>query len=266
MYCPHCGTQIPDDSAFCRNCGKPIPKEAPVVKSAPSVPPILANLLETVKGFFSKDPTEGMTLVAASETHEWAILLGLNVLAFAFAFAVNAKQIALMFINSLMSALESSMGGYGSILSSAAPAMGSFVNFGYFFLFGLLISILANAIVFGAYFLLEKVVHRGGQTVFGVLNTVAYSTIPFTVVCLLNMLLGLIWGFLVIPFVLIAALAQVILLYSALQKNAEDGRVRYFVFIGVCLIALFLTLLFGFLFTRAGLSASIDAAMSRYGL
>lgn len=29
MYCPSCGEEIPDDSAFCNNCGTPIPESGP---------------------------------------------------------------------------------------------------------------------------------------------------------------------------------------------------------------------------------------------
>lgn len=267
MYCPTCGAQIPDESVFCRNCGAPIPKrraaedlfeeeDAPV-NAKPATPEIFTNLLKTVKAFFSPKPDEGIHVAGNSNTFEWAILIGLNILVFAFAYAVNVRQI---FGSALSSLVGSSLGSFGSDLLGD-----SLFNFGFFLLFGFLISLLANGAVFGAYFLLEKVIHRGEQNLFGILNTVAYSTIPFTLICLLNMLLGLIWGPLVIPFALIAALAQVYLLHTALKKNAKGGRVSFLAFIGVSLVALLVTFLFGYLLFKAGVSASASSTAKSIG-
>ena len=249
MYCNKCGAKIPDDSVFCGNCGEAVGSPAgsrstPIPTSPRETPPIIQNLLNTLRLFFSREPESSLPYAGASQTHEWAILIGVNVLIFAFAYAVNSLEV----VGSLLS----------SLVGEFVPLEASdIINFGYFFLFGLLISLIANGIVFGAYYLLHKVILRGDQDIIGMLNTVAVSTVPFTVVCVLNMILGLIWGFMVIPFVLIAALAQVLLLYLALQQNAGDKRVGYIVFLGVCLAALFLTLLFGFLFTKAGFNASL---------
>ncbi len=79
------------------------------------------------------------------------------------------------------------------------------------------------------------------------------------------MLLGLIWGPLVIPFALIAALAQVYLLHTALKKNAKGGRVSFLAFIGVSLVALLVTFLFGYLLFKAGVSASASSTAKSIG-
>ena len=265
MYCPTCGAQIPDDSVFCRNCGAPIPQrrapenlfeeQAAPVKAKPATPEIFTNLLKTIKAFFSPKPDEGVHVAGESNTLEWTMLIGLNILVFAFAYAINVRQI----FGSALSSLAGSLGSFGSDLFGD-----SLFNFGFFLLFGFLISILANSIVFGAYLLLEKVIHRGGQNLFGILNTVAYSTIPFTLICVLNMILGIIWGPLVIPFALIAALPQVYLLHTVLKKNAKGGRVSFLAFIGVSLAAILLTFLFGYLFFKAGVSASTSSAMKSF--
>ena len=262
MFCTKCGSQIPDDSTFCRNCGAPVsaakhPAPAPAAeKKKAEVPEILTNLLNTVKAFFSKKPESSLAVAQSSKTHEWAILFGLNVLFFAFAYAINARQI----IGGSLAGLLS-LGG-----SSAGTSMVSaFLNFGFFLLFGLLISILANGIVLGAYYLTENVLLKGDQDFLEILHTVSFSTVPFTVICVLNMLLGLIWGFLVIPFLLIAALAQIYLLHYAIRKQTNDDRPGFLVFLAVCFIALLLICTIGFLFTRAGLGASVNSALRSLG-
>jgi hypothetical protein len=265
MYCPTCGAQIPDDSVFCRNCGAPIPgrrvpdglfEEAPAapVKTTPA---IFKNLLNTLKAFFSKKPDEGVHVAGESNTLEWTMLIGTNILIFAFAYAINLRQI---FSAALSSLIGSDLGSMGSYLLGSAV-----FNFGFHLLFGFLIGIFLNAVVFGAYFLLEKVIHRSERGLMNILNTVAYSTIPLTLIFVLNMLLGLIWGYLVIPFTLIAMLAQAMILHTALRKNAKNGRVSFLIFIGVCFVALSLILLIGYLFFRAGVSASGSVAVGRLG-
>lgn len=267
MYCPMCGAQIPDDSAFCRNCGAAIPGRAPKAapeapksepKSAPKeTPELFKNLLNTCKAFFTAKPEEGLSVAESSKTHEWAILLGLNILIFAFAFAVNMRKL----YSGIISGFFANLGEFGTeFWGSNFRAL---FGFGYFFLFGLLIAIFANAIVFIAYYLLEKVVHHGDQTLLSTLHTVAYSTIPFTLACFLAIFLGLVWAFFSVPLLLIAALAQVLLLYYAIRKHAKF-EVNHYVFLAVCLGALFLTLLLAFLFTRAAGNAGARAAVNRF--
>ena len=36
IYCPNCGTSLPDDSAFCENCGTPINQAQPATYDVPS--------------------------------------------------------------------------------------------------------------------------------------------------------------------------------------------------------------------------------------
>ncbi len=279
MFCPTCGAQIPDDSVFCRNCGAPIPgrkapenlfeqKPAEKVKTTPA---IFTNLLNTVKAFFSKKPEEGIHVAGESSTFEWTILLGLNVLVFAFAFAINVRQTVSSFTGVLAGALQSSLGSFGSLLGGydvSSQLTSLIANFGFFLLFGILISLFANAIVFGVYFLLEKVIHRGEQSFMGTLNTVAYSTIPVTLICTLNMLIGIIWGALAIPFFVAAVVAQIFLLYVALKHNAKENRVSFLISIGVCCGALVLIFVIGYLFFGAGVAASASVAtrsLSYYG-
>ncbi|MBQ4423749.1 MAG: zinc ribbon domain-containing protein [Clostridia bacterium] len=271
MFCQKCGSQIPDDSTFCRNCGAPVAGKAPVQKTAQPTPQIFTNLLNAIKAFFSPKPEAGLSIVGESKTHEWSILLGANVLFFALSFALNPGQFVLsvfgLILGPIASAAGASVSEYASVMG--ASGMGQMFNFGFFLLFGLLVSILANAIVFGAYLLLEKIFHRGNQPVIGALNTVAYSTIPVTIVCVLNMLLGLLWGVLIIPFLAAALLMQVFLLYFAVRKNSEKGEVKFLVFILTFLVVAFLVVLVAYLFMQAGVGASIKSALraaySSYG-
>ena len=257
MFCPKCGAQIPDDSMFCRNCGSPVPGKTPVkpVKSAPVTPPIVTKLLNALKAFFSAKPESGIRAAYSSDTHEWSILAGANVLLFAFAFAVNARQL----FSGLLTGISGELGAYASMLGTYA---GSFVNFGFFLLFGILISAFANAILFGGYFLLEKVIHKGEQPLLGCVNTVAYSTLPVTVVCLVNMLLGLIWSGLIVPFFLAAVFAQIVLLLIALRENTKEHKVNFLLLVAVFFGVFALTLLFGWLFTKAAFSASVNTAIA----
>ena len=254
MFCSRCGAPIPEGSVFCSNCGSQV--GAPNgYAAAPRVPrrrtkgTLGTNLLKTVLSFFSKQPERSLAVAARSRTHEWSILLGVNVLLFALAYTVNIRQILVTTVHSFVKSVSSRQ--ISSFLSEV-------INFGPFLLFGLLIGIFSVALVFGAYVLMEKGIQRGQQDIVSMLNTTAVATLPFTVVFVVNMILGLIWGFLVIPFLLIAALAQALLLYEALQVNEGQYRVNLICFLGVSMMVLCLTLLFGFLFTKGALTMAME--------
>lgn len=42
MYCPHCGSEVSSDAAYCPKCGKPQQAEAPISRTADTLPDSLA--------------------------------------------------------------------------------------------------------------------------------------------------------------------------------------------------------------------------------
>lgn len=199
MFCQKCGSQIPDDSTFCRNCGAPIGKKA--AKSSP----LITNLLNTVKSYFSKNPENGIMNAAGSKSIEWAILLGVNILFFMFAFAIT----------------------------SACLKFG----FGFPLLFGLIIALIFNVVMFGALFGALALMHKKLPFA-GMLNLYAYTTIPVTAAALISMPLAPAWHLLPMIFMGLGVLFQVILMFVALQKAANDGRVNFHLFAIVMIVAL----------------------------
>lgn len=199
MFCQKCGAQIPDNSTFCRNCGAPINGKAS--KSSP----LVTNLLNTVKSYFSKNPEDGIMNAAGSKSIEWAILLGVNVVFFMFAFAIT----------------------------SACLKFG----FGFPLLFGLIIALIFNVVMFAAFFGALALMHKKLPFA-GMLNLYAYTTIPVTAAALISMPLAPAWHLLPMIFMGLGVLFQVILMFIALQKAADNGRVNFHLFAIVMIVAL----------------------------
>ena len=154
MFCQKCGAQIPDDSTFCRKCGNPVKG-----KSAAGSP-IVTNLVEGLKAFFTGKWENGIMSAAQSKSHEWAILLGCNVLLFSLAGGV-----------------------FGAVRN---------IGFGFPFLFGFIISLVANIIMFGALYAVLALM-RKTLPIFSMLNLYAFTTLPLTVAALAAMPLAPAW-------------------------------------------------------------------------
>lgn len=193
MFCQKCGAEIPDNSTFCRQCGAPIAGKS----NAGGTPAIFSNLLNSLKLFFTKGPEDGIMSAAASNTHEWSILLGANVLLFMFAFAI-----------------------IGACLK---------FSFGFHLLFGLLIALIANIVMFGSFFGVMTVMRKKLPFV-GMLNLYAYTTLPLTMAALLSMPFAPAWHMLPMLYFAIALLAQILLMFLALQKASNDGHVNFHLF------------------------------------
>ena len=203
MFCQKCGAQIPDDSTFCRNCGNPIKG-----KSAAGSP-ILTNLVGGLKAFFTGKWENGIMNAAQSKSHEWAILLGCNVLLFSLAFAIC-----------------------GACLE---------FGFGFHFLFGFIISLIANIVMFGALYAVLAAM-RKTLPIISMLNLYAFTTLPLTAAALCAMPFAPMWHLFPMIFVALAILTQVLMMFIAVQKAAGEGRINIpmFVIIMVCaLIVLF---------------------------
>ena len=69
---------------------------------------------------------------------------------------------------------------------------------------------------------------------------------------------------LIVPFFVTAIFAQLLLVLRALKDNAKDHKVSFLLVVAVFFAVFMLTLLFGYLFTKAGVNASVKSMYSSY--
>ena len=222
MFCQKCGAEIPDNSTFCRQCGAPIAGKK-VRKNTQSP---FTNLLGSLKLFFTKGPEEAIMNAAGSKTLEWTILLGANVLLFMFAFAIT----------------------------SACLHFG----FGFPILFGFLIALIANGVLFGVFFALMAIM-RKKLPFAGMLNLYAFTTLPLTIAAVFSMIFAPVWHLLPMLFFGIALLAQFFLMYIALQK-ATENHTNFHIFIGLAAAALAVLFIVSHWLNVASVRATVASA------
>ncbi|MBQ1821589.1 MAG: zinc ribbon domain-containing protein [Clostridia bacterium] len=220
MFCQKCGAQIPDDSTFCRKCGNPVKG-----KSAAGSP-IVTNLVEGLKAFFTGKWENGIMSAAQSKSHEWAILLGCNVLLFSLAGGV-----------------------FGAVRN---------IGFGFPFLFGFIISLVANIIMFGALYAVLALM-RKTLPIFSMLNLYAFTTLPLTVAALAAMPLAPAWHMFATFFLAIAVLTQVLMVYMASKKAAGDGRMNIAPFVIVIACAVLVLAICAYWLSYAATASYIKA-------
>ena len=199
MFCQKCGAQIPDDSTFCRSCG------APVKAKGAADSPILTNCVESLKAFFTGKWEDGIMSAAQSNSHEWAIILGCNVILFSLA---------------------------GGVFGASRG-----IGFGYPFLFGFIISLVANVVMFGALYAILTAM-RKTLPIIPMLNLYAFTTLPLTVAALAGMPLAPAWAMFPTFFLAIAVLTQVLMMYMAVKKAVGDGQVKISPFMIIFAVAL----------------------------
>ncbi len=233
MFCPKCGTELPNDATFCGNCGSKIGEaSAPAPERTAPKPasPIFENAVNELKAFFSPKPESGIDLAKESNTHEWAILMGVNLIIFALSFGI-----------------------YGAALGA---------SFGYYLLFGLLIGLIANAVLVGVCFLLPMIMKKQINPI-NALNIAGYATIPLTIGAILSMPLAPAWSFFPMIIMAVAAMASFFMIYIAMQKIAE-GQMGFHTFAIVAVIAGLLIGIAYYLLGNAAAKASVKAMMNSY--
>lgn len=167
MFCSICGKNLTDDAKFCDGCGAQVgvvtnTQNEPVnVSVQKSDNPIFKDTLRTLRGFFSKNTVKTIGEAAKSVGMEWSILGLISMVVYAFALAINVKQI-----------IDSLLGPVADLLGD------SLYNFGSLFLYGLLIGV-------GTYFLMSfsmygavKLIFKKNVSIKSVLNLVATASLP----------------------------------------------------------------------------------------
>ena len=208
MFCKNCGAQLNDDAKFCTSCGNVVAAEVPApqpeVQTVPQQPvqpvyqqpvqpvqpvyqqpmyqqpvapaqpnPAVTNFVAALKSFF-RNPMATVAGAAKSNTHEWALLAGLNVLIYALATAVVGLEMLTQLIKSLL-------GGFGGMVD-----LGGFYPFFPIFGIGLLTGAAAYFVVALGIWVLVSQIFKKPVTLISVLNLVAVATLPMTAICLYN--------------------------------------------------------------------------------
>ena len=221
MFCPNCGKNLPDNSAFCDGCGTrlgaapaPVQPAAPVYAApvAPAQPnPTLDNLIAAIKGFFSANPVNGIEKASKSTSLEWLILFGIT----AF---FN------MFYRALMPCHED----------------------GDFMAIGLLGGLLYTAIMFFGLsvilLLVLKLTCNKDVAMSKIFNVTALAMLPLGISYLLNIIFGFVWDGMTATFTTVALIAFAMLLYAGIQKLGDN---KASIWIVVILFAVILLVMYG---------------------
>lgn len=222
MFCNNCGKNLTDGVKFCDGCGAQVgvvtstqnePENVSVQKSDN---PIFKDTLRTLKGFFSKNTVKTIGEAAKNEGMEWLILGLISMMVYAFALALNVKQI-----------IDSLLGSVGDLLGD------SLYKFGSWFLYGLLISV-------GIYFLMSlsiygavKLIFKKDVSIKSVLNLVATASLPMTAAYLINIVFGFIWTPFIIIFSTVSLIATAVLLYVGMQKLEKLDKSPFVTYLGI---------------------------------
>lgn len=198
MFCPNCGKNLPDNSAFCDGCGTrlaaaPAPQApaAPVYNQAPAQSsPILDDSIAAFKGFFSKEPTAAIDKASKSTGLEWLILFGI-----------------IAFFNMFYTALAPCHweGDF-----DALGLVGGLLETGLYF-FGMSFAVL----------LLFKLAYNKDVAITKIFNVTAVAMLPLGCSYLLNIIFGFVWSGLTSIVYDVTIIAFALLLYYGIQKLGE---------------------------------------------
>ena len=216
MFCPKCGNQVPDNSAFCASCGNRLgessannPGYRATYSTGPS--PIMKSLVTKLLGFFTTNRQEAVVMDAAKDT-TWsgAIAAGIGAVVFLLTQLVNFGAIA-----RTIAYLEGA--GY-----SDAWKVHKFINIGIPFLWSFLFTLLFAGALAGMTFVCARMCKVKIPFVCAV-NVSAYASLALAASSVVGLLLGLVWAPLAIMCFVFGLIMTFALIYQALIK-AYDMR------------------------------------------
>ncbi len=262
MFCNKCGKELPDNASFCSGCGNQV-GAAPAAAAAPAapaqLPPILSRFGQQFVGFFTKKNPVGVVAGSAKDTtFSGAILILISAIISSLACMVNFNQFYLFLFKSLTKA-DGQMWSY--MKKALAKTFPSGATFGMSLLATVVIAIASIAMVY----VVVNVIAKKQMHISGIINIVAYSSIPLVCAFTVNMLAGLIWAPLTIVFTAIAVVATLVLLYASIQKACgyQDNAFLPYMIAGI--VITIVAILFTYLWIKAGFGKIGDSIGDAFG-
>lgn len=240
MYCKNCGTELPDETKFCCQCGanqdaqsesgsvllavKEQKNTFKGLKVKPDKLPDFSEAASYCKDFFSADPTQAISAAAKDRTNLGILALVINILVFPFSMCNVLPQILTYSCNSLIDFLTTfisenvPMGGsYMYAFESQIPTLDFPATYSLFFPF-VVFSLFIFAIEFAGIYIPLLVLKRKPESVWNIVNVIAVSTFPLTVISAINFLIALVYPPLTVITLAMAIFVHILMYYEGTKE------------------------------------------------
>lgn len=239
MYCRKCGAELLEDDKFCGACGaaqETVAEETSAAHMAQAGRDAVQGLLKKAetsglfseaiqygKGVLSAEPTRTMDKAASSRSLFWLPAILANMVLFAFAVCHNLAQLLDRgigwFIHTLITYLKEVVPGGSATFFGAEDQLAIDISPLYpLFVPLILVVLLVLAVEFVGMYLPFCLAKQKPESVHPFLNVLAVSTLPLTLACLVNLLLGLIFPAITVCTLVAALLAHIMLLQEGMRQ------------------------------------------------
>ena len=189
----------------------------PVAPKAPKANPF-ANFMPALKGLFSKDFVKNVAGAYKNKGLEWVIFVAAAVVMFALSLVANVSSAVGQIYAKYDFDSSKELREAKEYAREAIPCIAMFLLYA-------LLALIVVALIALAIFLIARKFGAEGAGIMGALNVAALITVPFTVICVLNFIIGLIHAPLVLFTLTVALFITAIFMFAVVQELAAGKQV-----------------------------------------